>query len=327
MNLVQFMASSHGGSAFYSGHNLYADKVLVNEVPPQVRIGTNLSRSFLSNFHPFMDNVSPMPPPVDLYNNAYAHYDSDVYRQIRIATYGQDLGQAGWTTTEESNEIPHTLQLSPHSHVLEIGCGSGRYALQIVSTFGCRILGLDVNVPGIHNATQLATAQNLSDRARFQVADASQPLPIADATFDAAFSNDVLCHISARLSLLRELARVLKPAARLLFSDALIIAGVVSHQELAARSSVGYYLFSPPGENERLLTQAGFRVLNVLDTTANAASIAQCWHDARQARAESLQSIEGSENFRGLQQFLSTVHTLTNERRLLRLLYIAEAPK
>jgi ubiquinone/menaquinone biosynthesis C-methylase UbiE len=267
-----------------------------------------------------------MPPPVDLYNTAYAHYDSEVYRQIRIATYGHDLGQTGWTTTEESNEIPRTLQLSPNSHVLEIGCGSGRYALQIASTFGCRILGLELNVSGVHNATQLAAAQNLSERAHFQVADASEPLPIADATFDAAFSNDVLCHIPGRLSLLRELARVLQPAARFLFSDALIIGGVVSHQELATRSSVGYYLFSPPGENERLLTQAGFRILKVLDTTANAASIAQRWRDARQAHAESLQSIEGTENFRGLQQFLSTVHTLTNERRLLRLLYIAEAP-
>lgn len=266
-----------------------------------------------------------MPHPVDLYDNAYAHYDSDVYRQIRIATYGQDLGQTGWATTQESNEIPRTLQLSPNSQVLEIGCGSGRYALQIASTLGCSVLGLDLNVAGVQNATQLAAAQNLSDRAHFQVADVSQPLPIPDATFDAAFSNDVLCHIPARLGLLRELGRVLKPAGRFLFSDALIIGGVVSHQELAARSSIGYYLFSPPGENERLLTQAGFRVLNVLDTTANAASIAQRWHNARQAHAESLQSIEGSENFRGLQQFLSTVHTLTNERRLLRLLYIAEA--
>lgn len=266
-----------------------------------------------------------MAPPVDLYDNAYAHYDSDVYRQIRIATYGHDLGQTGWTTSEESNEIPRSLQLSANSYVLEIGCGSGRYALQIASTFGCRILGVDLNVPGVHNATQLAATQNLSGRAHFQVADASQPLPFADASFDAAFSNDVLCHIAARLSLLRELARVLKPGGRFLFSDALIIGGVVSHQELATRSSVGYYLFSPPGENERLLTQAGFRVLNVLDTTANAAFIAQRWHDARQARAESLRSIEGAENFRGLQQFLSSVYALTNERRLLRLLYVAEA--
>jgi ubiquinone/menaquinone biosynthesis C-methylase UbiE len=277
-------------------------------------------------FSPINAQCFSMPAPVDLYDNAYAHYDSDVYRQIRVATYGRDLGQTGWATTQESDEIPRSLQLTSNSNVLEIGCGSGRYALQIASTIRCHILGLDLNVPGIHNATRLASVQNLSSRARFLVADCAQPLPFADSSFDAAFSNDVLCHIRDRLALLRELARVLKPAARFLFSDALIIGGMISHHELANRSSIGYYLFSPPGENERLLTQAGFRVLQVLDTTANAASIAQRWHDARQAHSECLEPIEGPQNFRGLQQFLSTVHTLTAERRLLRLLYVAELP-
>ena len=263
---------------------------------------------------------------VDLYDNAYGHYDADVYRQVRVETYGEDLGQTGWATTQESSEIPRTLQLTRDSYVLEVGCGSGRYALQITSTIGCRIMGVDLNAPGIDNANRLAATQNLVDQAQFQIVDASQPLPFANSSFDVAFSNDVLCHIPGRLDLLRELFRVLKPGARFLFSDALVIGGVISHQELAARSSIGYYLFSPPGENERLLQQAGFHVLGVLDTSAAAAEIAQRWHDARQIRAESLAAIEGQQNFNGLQQFLSTVHSLTSERRLLRLLYVAQKP-
>jgi SAM-dependent methyltransferase len=267
-----------------------------------------------------------MPDKIDLYDNAYGHYDADVYRQVRLETYGEDLGQTGWTTTRESAEIPQTLQLNYDSQVLEIGCGSGRYALQIASTIGCRIVGFDLNAPGIDNANRLATARNLVDRAQFQIVDASQSLPFSKSSFDAAFSNDVLCHIPGRLALLRELFRVLKPGARFLFSDALVIGGVISHQEIAARSSIGYYLFSPPGENERLLRQAGFHVLGVLDTSATAAEIAQRWRDARQARAESLTAIEGQQNFAGLQQFLSAVHSLTSERRLLRLLYVAQKP-
>jgi SAM-dependent methyltransferase len=267
-----------------------------------------------------------MPGTVDLYDNAYAHYGDDVYREVRVETYGQDLGQTGWTTTDESNEIPGTLGLTSRSEALEIGCGSGRYALQIAATIDCRILGVDVNEPGIHNANQLAAQQNLAALARFQIADCAKPLPFADSAFDAAFSNDVLCHIPGRLALFRELLRVLKPGARFLFSDALIIGGVITHQEIAARSSIGYYLFSPPGENERLLEQARFRVLSVVDTTANAAAISQRWRDARQKRSEALAAIEGPKNFEGLQQFLSTVRTLTSERRLLRLLYVAGKP-
>jgi ubiquinone/menaquinone biosynthesis C-methylase UbiE len=267
-----------------------------------------------------------MPGTVDLYDNAYAHYDAEVYRRVRLETYGKDLGQTGWTTTKESNEIPRTLQLARDSYALEIGCGSGRYALQVAASVGCRILGLDLNAPGIENANHLAKEQNLAGQAQFQICDASQPLSFDDSSFDAAFSNDVLCHIPGRLALLRELFRVLKSGTRFLFSDALIIGGVISHLELATRSSIGDYLFSPPGENERLLQQAGFRIVSVADTTGNAAHISQCWRDARQKHREGLLKIEGEKNFTGLQQFLNNVHTLTSERRLLRHLYVAQKP-
>src|SRR5215475_11780498 len=266
-----------------------------------------------------------MTEKVDLYNSAYGNYGAEVYRQIRVETYGEDLGQTSWVTTDESAEIMRLLALTRDSQVLEIGSGSGRYALQVARTAGCRVLGVDINEPGVENANRLAVAENLAERVKFEKRDASQPLRFSDASFDAVFSNDVLCHIPGRAKLLRELHRVLKPGGRLLFSDALVIGGVVSHQEIAARSSIGYFLFSPPGENERLLREAGFAEVDVKDTTANACMIAKRWHDARQKRAHELTGIEGAENFAGLQRFLLTVHELTSERRLLRLLYIVQA--
>lgn len=267
-----------------------------------------------------------MSETVDLYNNAYAHYGHEIYRQIRLETYGEDLGQTGWATTEESQEIPRALQVGASSHALEIGCGSGRYALQVATATGCRIVGLDVNGPGIANANQLAASLQLSQRALFRIADASKALPFGDAEFDVAFSNDVLCHIRNRAALLGELFRVLKPGARFLFSDALVIGGIVTHQELATRSSIGYYVFSPPGENERLLEQAGFRNVVVKDSSESATQIAQRWRDARGKRAEALRAVEGPTNFEGLQKFLATVHRLTSEKRLLRFLYVAQKP-
>lgn len=270
-----------------------------------------------------MQKQATMAAKVDLYNSAYGNYGADVYCQIRVETYGFDLGQTSWVTTEESSEIPRLLGITAESNVLEIGSGSGRYALQVASTTGCRVLGVDVNEPGIHNANLLAAEQNLAERVQFEKCDASQPLRFQDSVFDAVFSNDVLCHIPGRDKLLRELHRVLRPGGRLLFSDALVIGGVISYQEIAARSSIGYFLFSPPGENQRLLEEAGFNVADVRDTTVNASLISQRWRDARQQRADTLAGIEGQENFEGLQRFLSTVHTLTSERRLLRVLYMA----
>ena len=267
-----------------------------------------------------------MSGKVDLYNNAYGNYATELYREIRLETYGQDLGQTSWVTSDESAEIIRLLEIAGTSYVLEIGCGSGRYAIHVAEKTGCRVLGIDLNAPGVHTAKQLAAEQDLSERVRFEICDASKRLAFTDSTFDSVFSNDVLCHIPGRQALLHDLFRVLKPNGRILFSDALIIGGIVSHQEIATRSAIGYYLFSPPCENERLLETAGFRLLNVRDATANAQRIAGRWREARSKRAAALIAIEGQENFEGLQRFLTTVETVNKERRLLRSVYLAQKP-
>ena len=261
---------------------------------------------------------------VDLYNASYGHYEEDAYREIRIETYGQDLGQTSWVVTRESREIPRALKLTASSYVLEIGCGSGRYALQVAETTGCRVLGVDLNRAGIQNANRLAEAANLAGHVRFEHRDASKRHAFGKKRFDAAFANDVLCHIPDRLAILQELFRVLRRGARLLFSDALVIGGPISDQEIATRSSIGKYIFVPPGENERMIRQAGFRLLKVSDTTRNATLIAERRFAARNKRKRILSRVEGRANFEGVQQFLACVARLTAERRLLRFVYLAE---
>ena len=149
-----------------------------------------------------------MSARVDLYDSAYANYGSEIYRQVRVETYGEDFGQTSWVTTEESREIPQLLDLKPDSSALEVGCGSGGYALYLAERVGCRLVGLDVNAPGVHNANQLAAARGLAARVHFEQCDASKNLPFDDNTFDAVFSNDVLCHLPRRPTVLCEVSRM-----------------------------------------------------------------------------------------------------------------------
>ena len=265
-----------------------------------------------------------MPRTVDLYDSAYENYESETYREIRTETYGKDFGQTSWVTTEEAEEIPQLLALKADSSVLEIGCGSGGYALHLAEKIGCRILGLDINVPGVRNANRLAQAKSLASRARFEDQDVSKVLPCEDSAFDAVFSNDVLCHLPDRAAVLGEIFRLTKPGGRTLFSDGLVVGGMVSYEELTIRSSIGFYVYSPPGENERLIREAGFRLVRAIDTTQNAASIAKRWHDAREKRNMQLVAVEGEQNFEGLQRFLSCVFKLCSEGRLLRYRYVAD---
>ncbi len=265
-----------------------------------------------------------MSETIDLYSNAYTNYESKVHQDVRLETYGQDFGQTSWVTTEESTEIPRLLALNLNSSVLEIGCGSGGYALHLAESMGCRLLGLDISEPGVRNANRIALARGLASRARFEQCDVSKTLPFDDRTFDAVFANDVLCHLPERARVLGEMFRVLKPGGRILFSDALVIGGMISHEEIATRSSIGFYVYSPPGENERLLERAGFLPIRVTNTTESAARIALQWQQAREKRKSELVALEGDHNFEGLQRFLSCVHRLTAERRLLRYLYVAQ---
>src|SRR5215470_19392723 len=111
---------------------------------------------------------------VDLYNTSYGHYALKAYGEIRLETYGEDYGQTSWVSTAESYEIPKLLKLSDKSSVLEIGCGSGGYAVYLAKSAGCRILGLDINSEGVRNANVLAEQAKVGARAGFHQFDVSQ---------------------------------------------------------------------------------------------------------------------------------------------------------
>jgi ubiquinone/menaquinone biosynthesis C-methylase UbiE len=263
---------------------------------------------------------------IDLYNTTYGNSADETYREVRLETYGQDFGQTSWTTLEEFGEIIRALELHRESSALEIGSGAGGCAIHFAETVGCHITGLDVNSKAVQSAATSAQAKALSNRANFLQHDVSIGLPFEPGAFDAIYSNDAFCHIPNRPNFLRECLRVLKPRGRIIFSDALVITGALSNEELAIRTSIGYFLVVPQGENEHFLKEAGFQILRSDDTTPNAAAIAKRWHDARARRKTALVEIEGEPNFSGLQRFLLCAHALTSEKRLSRFLYLAAKP-
>jgi cyclopropane fatty-acyl-phospholipid synthase-like methyltransferase len=261
---------------------------------------------------------------VDLYDNVYGDFASAAEAAVRRETYGEDIGQSSWMTAAEWLRFADQLLVGPTSHVLEVGSGSGGPAVYLAALRGCTITGVDINAQGVQNGQRLAAARGVSDRVTFRTVDANEPLPYPDATFDAIVSNDAICHIADRPRVLGDWHRVLRPGGRMLFTDALVITGAVSHEELAIRSSIGFYVFVPPGENERLITRAGFALILSEDLTPAAERIAQRWHDARDQHRDALISREGEANFSGLQRFLSCVNRLCAERRLSRFCYVAE---
>jgi cyclopropane fatty-acyl-phospholipid synthase-like methyltransferase len=263
---------------------------------------------------------------VNLYDNVYGDFASSAEIAVRQEAYGEDLGQSSWLTADEWLAFADQLRLEPGSEALEVGSGSGGPALYLAAARKCRVTGVDINERGVRNARALAESRGLSERVHFEAVDAGQPLPFADGSFDAIVSNDAMCHIANRPGVLRDWHRLLRTGGRTLFTDAMVLTGAVSNEEVAIRSSIGFYLFVPPGSNEAMLREAGFSILSVQDVTSNAAVVARRWHGARARHREPLVAREGEANFDGLQRFLRCVNTLSTEKRLSRYAYLAEKP-
>ena len=263
-----------------------------------------------------------MSEHVPLYASAYAGFGAR--DEVRRATYGDDVGQSGWVTSDELERFAEWLGLGAGSRLLDVGCGSGGPALRLAETTGANVVGIDLLEEGIATATRLAEERGLADRARFVRVDAAARLPFEGASFDAVISIDVMCHLPNRGDILREWHRVTAPGARVLYTDPTIVTGLVTDAEIAARSAIGIYVFSSESLNEQLLSDARFELIRREDLTENMASMAGRWHDARAQFRDELVADEGDALFEGIQRFLSASHVLARERRLSRYAFLAQ---
>jgi ubiquinone/menaquinone biosynthesis C-methylase UbiE len=100
--------------------------------------------------------------------------------------------------------------LRPGMSLLDCGCGPGSITADLARAVSPgEAVGLDFQQSQIDAAASLATARGVSN-ARFVRGDIYQ-LPFGEATFDAAYANMVMEHLSQPLAALREMHRVLKP--------------------------------------------------------------------------------------------------------------------
>ena len=265
-----------------------------------------------------------MADRIDSYSVTYGSFASELSAEIRREAFGEDIGQNSWTTAPEQLGFAASAALTPASHLLEVGCGSGGPALFLARSVGLSITGIDINAAGIDAANQAAEAAGLAARARFRCTDAGAAFPFGEASFDAAQIIDAINHIPDRPALLAELHRVLKPGAILLYTDPVVITGPVTNEELALRSSIGFFVFMPPGENERMLAAAGFKVKGVEDRTRNVVETSRGRLEAREKRRAALIELEGQNGFDGYQTFLGIVHALSSSGRLSRFAFLAE---
>jgi len=257
------------------------------------------------------------------YDATYDLFDSPVMSQVRRDVYGRDFGQHSWVTVEELEHHIDTLALAPTSRLLDFGCGPGGPLTFVIERAACFGLGIDVSRPALASARVRITAAGLGERITVVETEAGEPLPAADASIDAAMALDVILHVPDRIAVFREIARVLKPGGRYLFTDAGVLTGPVSVGELMLRAPHGPTQVVPVGVNECLLAQAGFRDITCRDRTDMLAAVASRRLASRQAHRAELEALEGAARFARQLQYLETVAGLAVRGALSRFEYVA----
>jgi ubiquinone/menaquinone biosynthesis C-methylase UbiE len=156
------------------------------------------------------------------------------------------------------------LQLTPQAHVLDVGSGVGGPARYIAATTGAKVTGLDLTPDFVATARDLSRRCGLEGHVSFQEGDALA-MPFPDLTFDAALCLYVAMNIEAKARLAGEIARVLKPGGRLVWSE--VVLGDKGEPEFPlpwARDPTFSFLTKPDSLREAI-ESSGLKVVEWID--------------------------------------------------------------
>ncbi len=260
----------------------------------------------------------------DQYEPFYREFDSPLMRQLRLKAYGEDIGQHSWVSADELRRDAQRLRLSASSRLLDLGSGPCGPLTFLLATVGCTGVGLDLSPSAVQVGYLRATALGVQERFSAHVADLNDPFSVELGAFDAVLAVDVVLHLRDRQALFREVTKLLRPGGRFLFTDAGVITGAVSNDEIHRRSLHGYTQFVPIGWNERLLDTVGLRLLESEDRTASVLRNASGKLAAMRNHREELERLSGVTSFQSQNEYLTTVAELARRGALSRIMYLTE---
>ena len=170
-----------------------------------------------------------------------------------------------------TKELVAMLDPQPDERLIDLGSGLGGPARWIAAHFDCHVTGIDLMPEYCEAARALTEAAGLSDRIDIHQGSALET-PFADASFDRAYSQNVVMNIADKTGFFREAYRLLKPC------------GVLAMSNLGAGPNGPHYypsmwaataddsFLSTLDETRADLEAAGFDILVLEDTTGGSSA-------------------------------------------------------
>jgi ubiquinone/menaquinone biosynthesis C-methylase UbiE len=207
--------------------------------------------------------VTEAPGTTDASNQSFYDVDSTTYDEQRWTSKG------GAMTNRAQQRILQALCADWNgSRVLEVGPGTARFTIPLLKK-GNRMTLVDLSASMLDVARRNIAAAGLADGIERCIEGSVYELPLDDNSFDHAISLNVLNHLERPGEALKQLARVIRPGATLLFN----YANLQSYYWPAARrinrrkKAVGQDVYSTwerPAEMRQAIRQAGLELVQQL---------------------------------------------------------------
>jgi ubiquinone/menaquinone biosynthesis C-methylase UbiE len=146
---------------------------------------------------------------------------SDLLWQVSNRAYGADcpteLQAWGMTTWWTLGRFVSGLRLCPGQLLLDLACGRGGVGLWLARALDVNLVGVDWSAAGVREAAKRSIRFVSRERARFQVGDLTATGLDAES-IDGAICADAVFFAQDRIAVFAEMARVLRPDGRFLFT-------------------------------------------------------------------------------------------------------------
>jgi SAM-dependent methyltransferase len=158
--------------------------------------------------------------------------------------------------------LVEALGVGPGDTVVDVGSGPGTSALQLARTTSCAVVGVDLSPESVGAAAAAAAEARLDGQVRFVVGDA-EALPLEDNSMDGVLCECALCTFPDKRAAAREMARVLRPGARLALSDLIADPGRLPPELAGLQARVACIADARPLEEvAALLEDAGLELID-----------------------------------------------------------------